>query len=565
MFEYQISPNAVPRTANPAEPSIVTLMITVTNKTGYDVEVRRLAFVITAGDAPVDLVSKADLSKIRPQTGAGTKWDFNTSGDGRFLAYPDYPVTGLLAGESVAFILSNVIVNSAIGHAKITVTETTNVPAETGIEVAKGDPGLAITEFLASPIQILPDGDSVLTWKTTGASRCTLTSQHGGTIEVDRNGSQPERPVETTQYTLSAEGGGRTIQQSITVTVATVRIGHFEVIPTQVVKGDQATFHWLVTGVESATLDPGGIALDPPWRGSLALPVEVSSPYTLTAKGYGRTDTRPGQVTVMPAAIGSLTAEPRIVQPGAQVKLGWTAQWASGFRVDPPGQVLERTVSELAVVPGQSTSYRLTALGLGEPARMVTVAVGPTIAAFGLTAHAGRPNEMVLAWQVECGAAELEVWTGGGPPPGKPTPVPSSADKIIPLARGQFTSVRLAATGGAGPAVATLTVAGTLAVGGTVLESLGMASPSGISTARSDVIVAWRTTQGVLAGSIRDSHSSKDLRGASGQVDLSLGSRAGLSPLWTGDVYLAPVSAAASGSVDDGGPADDIGLHWELS
>lgn len=559
MFEYQISPKDVPRTVNPDEPSIVTLMITVTNKTGYDVEVRRLAFTVEAGAGPASLTEAVDLNKIRPQAGTGTRWDFHTSGDGRFLAYPDYPVTGLLAGESIAFILSNVIINRALGHTEIKVTETTSAPAETAIRVAKTDPGLAITEFLARPVQVVPNGESVLTWTTTGASRCTLTSEHGGTIEVDRNGSQPEHPAVTTRYTLSAEGDGRTIQQDIWVTVAGVRIADFDATPAEVVKGDPVTFRWLVTGVESAKLDPGGIALDPPYKGSHALPVEVSASYTLIARGYGRTDTRSLPITVMPAAISSFTASPRIVPPGTQVVLSWAAQWASGFRVDPPGQSLERTVSQLAVVPGQSTTYRLTALGYSEPDRTVTVAVGATIAVFGLTADASRPNEMVLVWQVECGSAELEVWTGSGPPPGKPSPVPAAADKVIALTRGQLTNIRLAGVGSGGPAVAALTVSGTLAAGGTVLESLAMTSPSGISTARSDVSVSWRSAQGTLTGSIRDAHSSKDLRGATGQVDLGLGTRAGLSPLWNGDIYLRPASG------ESGDSADDIGLHWEVS
>jgi hypothetical protein len=576
MFDYQISPNKVPRTLDPAEPSNVTLMITVTNKTGYDIEVRRLEFIIEPGDGPTNLTNAANLSRIRPEAGAGTKWDFFTSGDGRFLAYPDWPSTGLLAGESIAFILSDVIVNSAIGHAVIKVTETTTSPAETEIKVVKEDPGLAITEFLARPVQVVPNGESVLAWATTGASRCTLTSEHGGTVEVDRQGSRPECPVVTTRYTLSAEGGGRTIQQDVTVTVASVRIVSFSAAPTQLVKGDQATFRWLVTGVKSCSLDPGGIALTPPDEGSYALPVDVSGPYTLTAYGYERTDTRSVQVFVMPAAISCFTATPRIVPPGAPVMLSWTAQWASGFEVEPPGQSLARTINELTVVPGQSATYRLTALGQSPPTRSVTVAVGAVIAAFGLTAHVGKPEEMVLVWQVECGSAELEVWTGDGPPPGKPAPVPPAADKVVPLTRGQLTNVRLTARGGGVTAVAMLHVAGTVTAGGTVLESLAMTSPSGITTARSDVSVSWRAAQGVLNGWIRDEHSSKDLRGPAGQADLGLGSRAGLRPLWSGDLYLRPAAAGIEAAAHDAAEplaawaarvlaAEDVGLRWEVS
>jgi hypothetical protein len=598
VFDYQISPNKVPRTVDPAEPSRVILMITVTNKTGYDVEVRRLEFTIEGGDGPANLTEAVNLGQIRAQAGAGTRWDFFPSGTGRFSAFPDWPVTGLLAGESISFILSDVIVNRATGHAVIKITETTTTPVDTQIEVVKEDPGLAITEFLARPVQVIPNGETVLAWTTTGAGRCTLTTEHGGTVEVGLQGSRPEHPVETTRYTLSAEGRGQTIQQQITVTVATVRIVSFSAEPTQLVKGDQVTFRWLVTGATSCSLDPGGIALSPPEEGSHALPVEVSGPYTLTARGYNRTDTRSVQVFVMSATISSFTAAPRIVPPEAPVTLSWAAQWASGFEVKPPGQSLDRTESQLTVFPGQSTTYRLTALGQNPPARAVTVAVGAVIAAFGLTAHAGKPEEMVLVWQVECGSAELEVWTGDGPPPGKPAPVPPAADKVVPLTRGQLTNVRLTATGGGVTAVAMLHVAGTVVAGGAVLESLAMASPSGISTERSDVRVSWRASQGRLTGLIRDEHSSADLSGLTGQADLGLGFQVARRPLWSGDIYLRPPAAGQAGTrradhgtadhgtadhgTADHGTADhgaeslgawatrvlaagDVGLRWEVN
>lgn len=579
MFSYTITPDAVPRTVNPDEPSKVTLMITVTNKTGHDVEVRRLVFTIDAGDGPRNLTDAANLGRIRPQAGAGTRWDFHTSGDGRFLAYPDSPFAGLPAGDSISFILSEVIVNSAIGHAEIKVTESTDSPAETTIQVAKQEPGLAITEFLASPVQLTPGQKTVLTWVTTGASRRTLTIEHDGTFPVDAEGSREEEPVETTRYTLSAEGNGRTIQQQVTVTVATVHIVDFSARPKQLVKGDPTTFRWVVTGPESCSLDPGGIELEPPEVGSYSMPIDVSDRYTLTAQGYGRTDTRSVPVTVMPTAISSFTAEPRIVPPGTDVTLRWKAEWMSGFRVDPPGELLGREFTKTTDRPGQTTTYRLTALGLNPQVREVTVAVGAVIARLGLTANAAKPDEMVLAWKVECGSAVLEVWTGLGSAPGDPSPVPADGDQVIPLTRGQVTNVRLAALGSGGPAVATLKVAGTLAVGSTVLESLAMASPSGITSERSVIDVSWKSAQGVLTGLIEDKHSSKHLRDPVGETDLRLGSRVARWPLWTGDIYLRPVSAdlAGTGAAADHRAeplaawaarmlaADHVGLRWDIS
>jgi len=584
MFDYTITPNAVPRSVSAADPSKVKLMITITNKTGHDVDTRRLAFVIQAGDGPANLVDHASLSRIRAEAGTGTQWDFHTNGDGRFLAYPGSPFPGLLAGESIAFVLSEVTVNDALGHAVIKVTETTDSQAETEILVAKQDPGLAITEFMALPVQVNPDKESTLTWKATGGSDYRLTTERSSD-EVDAEGSKRVNPVETTVYTLSATGGGRTISQQVTVTVSTVRILDFSAAPDRVVKGDETTFRWQVSGADSCTLEPGGIVLSPPDRGSKPLPVEVTSSYILVARGYGRTQTRSWLVTVMQAAVTSFTATPRVVSPGGEVILSWAAEWASGFRLDPPGQSLDRMVSRLVVAPGQSTTYRLTAQGLSQPFREITVAAGAVIAGFGLTARSGKPDDVVLAWRVECGVARLEVWHGDGPAPGQPKPVPAAGDQVVPLPRGQLTSARLTAEGGGVTAVATLHIGGPVAVGATVLESLNVGSPSGISTERSVVSASWQATQGSLDGWIRDEYTSRDLRGLEGQAELGLGYRIARRPLWSGDIWLIPPQAAAAAGHGTAGQAaeaarrdeplaawaarvlaaDHIGLRWEVS
>jgi hypothetical protein len=584
MFDYAITPTAVPRSVSPAEPRTVKLMITVTNKTGQDVDTRRLAFAIQAGNGPADLVDHAHLSRIRAAAGTGTQWDFHASGDGRFLAYPSSPFPGLLAGESIAFVLSEVIVNDALGRAVIKVTETTDGSAETEIYVTKQDPGLAITEFLAQPVQVSPDQESTLIWKATGGSDYRLITERSSD-EVDAEGSKGVSPAETTVYTLSATGGGRTISQQVTVTVSTVRILDFSATPSELAKGDETTFRWQVAGARSCTLDPGGIALSPPDRGSKALPIDVSGPRTLIAQGYGRTDARTRPVTVMAAAITSFTAAPQVVPPGEEVTLSWTAEWATGFRLDPPGQSLDREVTRLAIAPRQSTTYRLTALGQSQPAREITVAAGAVIARFGLTAHAGQPAEIMLAWQVACGDARLEVWHGDGPPPGKPAPVPAQGDKLIALARAQLTSAQLTAEGGGVTAMARIHIAGPAAIGATVLELLNVASPSGITTERSAVTASWQATQGALDGWIRDEYNSRDLRGLAGQAELDLSYRIARRPLWSGDLRLIPPEAAppeaapAAGQAPAAARRDEplaawsarlladghIGLRWEIT
>jgi hypothetical protein len=268
------------------------------------------------------------------------------------------------------------------------------------------------------------------------------------------------------------------------------------------------------------------------------------------------------------------------------VTLSWVAEWASGFRLDPPGQLIDRAVTRLSVAPGRTTTYQLTARGLNSPAREVTVAVGAVIASLGLTAQPGRPHEMVLAWGVECGAAALEVWAGDGPAPGRAAPVPPAGDQAIPLPEGQLTSIRLSASGGGVTAAATLHVAGPVAQGGAVLESLALASLSGITSERSRTAVSWQS-QGLLSGQIRDAHSVRELRGATGQAELGLGYRVTRQPLWTGDIYLRaghpdrprgarhegqPPAHAAGDRAEPLGAwaarvlaANEVGLRWEVS
>src|SRR6185437_17023071 len=82
VLDYTITPNAVPRTVSPAEPSMVTLMITVTNKTGAAVPVQRLTFTIQAGDSPANLTDTDHLAPITAAVGSGTPWEIFPATDG---------------------------------------------------------------------------------------------------------------------------------------------------------------------------------------------------------------------------------------------------------------------------------------------------------------------------------------------------------------------------------------------------------------------------------------------------------------------------------------------------
>jgi len=551
MLDYTISPNAVPRTVSPAEPSVVTLMITVTNKTGAEVPVQRLTFTIEAGDGPANLSDAEHLSEIRPAVGSGTPWEIFPATDGQFFAYPNPPHTGLEAGESIAFVLSQVIVNRAIGNAQIGVRESATEPDSTTLTVTKQEPGLAITELLASPVQITPGQTSALAWRTTGASKCTMTTERSSQ-PVDRSGSMQVSPQETTVYTLSAEGGGRTIHQQVIVTVATVKVLSFSATPRNLARGDETTFAWETTGAASCSLDPGCIALEPPAAGKLTLPVEVSGFYTLIASGHGRQDPRTVPVTVMPVELTRFGAAPLMVAAGGEVTLSWDARWATGFWLDPPGQALDRGTSSVTVRPTRPTTYRLIARGLEERTKEVTVSAGAAIAALGLTTNPGNPRVMMLAWEVVHGTAELTV--GGTTRSVSPA---GNQPIILPA------EVTLTATGGAVTTRATLRP-GILVMGQLMLKSLRLAGPAGIGAEGSTVMTSWQA-QGPFGGYVWDEHSSRTLTTPAGQAELRLGRHVAGRPLWQGNIGIGEPLAPLQPLPGPAPAGRDIDMSWSIS
>jgi hypothetical protein len=564
MLDYKITPNAVPRTVSPAEPSVVTLMITVTNKTGAAVPVQRLTFTIQAGDGPANLTDVDHLADIKPAAGSGTPWDFfrGGDGDGRFFAYPNPPHTGPAAGESVAFVLSQVTVNQATGHAEIGVQESEAASlGETTLTIAKEEPGVAITEFLAGPVQIIPGQTSMLAWSTVGASTCTMTTERG-TQPVDRWGSMHVSPQETTVYTLSAEGDGRTKIQQVIMTVATVKIHSFSATPRNLAQGDETTFAWETTGAASCTLDPGGIALEPPAAGKLTLPVEVSAFFTLTAAGFGREMPLTRSVTVMPVELTRFGAAPQMAPAGGEVTLSWDAKWATGFRLDPPGQALDRRTSSLTVRPARTTTYKLTARGLEEPTAEVTVSAGAAIAAIGLTTSPDDPKVMVVAWEVVHTGVSLTVQLDGLPS-SPPRQVSPSGNMILPLPH----TFVLTARGGGVTTTVTLVVPGPLVMyvpqvaGPLMLKSLQLTGPAGLSAEGSTVTTSWQA-QGLVRGQVRDEHSSRELRIPAGQAELRLGRRVADQPVWQGDIFVSmPVPVPPPH--EQAHP--EVGMRWTIT
>ncbi|MEX2299321.1 MAG: OmpA family protein [Bryobacterales bacterium] len=145
--------------------------------------------------------------------------------------------------------------------------------------VAPGMP--RILNFVASPQEVLPGEQSVLTWEVENATSVSITDL--GT--VDLAGTSTVTPEETRSYILTASNGQGEVTATVTVTVLTgVRIVNFTADKTVVKNpGDPATLTWstenairvVITGV--GDVEPNG-----------SIVVNPVSPTTYTLLAYGR-------------------------------------------------------------------------------------------------------------------------------------------------------------------------------------------------------------------------------------------------------------------------------------
>jgi len=203
LFTYLVVPTSVPYTDDPATPSTVTLLLAVANNTGKDAVCTEIDFLL-----PASLTTNP--SSVMPSAALGTAWTIVGDGNGKLTATPRVPSNPLAAGDSIAFIVSGVQVAQGAGIAGITVYEMTDQLRQGLIDIVKVPPGLAITSFVANPIQVNAGNQTVLSWTTTAATTCTL-SWPGGNSSVPVNGSFPVNPTQTTTYILTAAGTGTAV------------------------------------------------------------------------------------------------------------------------------------------------------------------------------------------------------------------------------------------------------------------------------------------------------------------------------------------------------------------
>lgn len=205
LFTYLVTPNPIPGVR--AGDAAVTLTITVANWTDTDHPCTSISFQVPASgeDALTD-----DLSALNAASVPGTTWDARFDPIGTLKMQPRNGPPVLKAGECIAFTVTGIKARESGGQrtTNIVVTEVTDAPRETTIELGRVNAGPAITSFTASAIQVNPGERVDLAWTSTGVDRCTLVDNGTGiSTVVPASGTFLVTPIRTTTYTL--RGGGQ--------------------------------------------------------------------------------------------------------------------------------------------------------------------------------------------------------------------------------------------------------------------------------------------------------------------------------------------------------------------
>ncbi len=264
-----------------------------------------------------------------------------------------------------------------------------------------------IVRFAAEPNRVMAGQAATLSWEVVGTAGVSIEPQVGlqpptGTVSV--------RPIATTTYTLRVDTANGPLMSTVTVEVegGPASVDAFTATPQTVGAGEPSVLMWSTSNAAHVIIEPG-IGMQAA-RGSLEVRPMTTTAYRLTAVGLdGSSATAQVQVVVASGnqpRILSFTATPQSVTPGLPVTLAWEVTNADSVTID--NQVgLQPVTGSVTVMPAQTTSYTLTAVGPGgNVSASVSVTVVPTgdpvVVRYVATPDTVPPGgRAVLDWEVD--------------------------------------------------------------------------------------------------------------------------------------------------------------------
>jgi hypothetical protein len=229
-----------------------------------------------------------------------------------------------------------------------------------------GDPKARIVSFTATPEMVMLGEEVVLAWEIQGARDVIIEPRVG--LQGPK-GTATDKPLVTTTYVLSIPGGPKELIAEITVQVGgnNPRVTTFTASPRTLMQGESSTLEWITTDADEVEIQPDLGSFDP--QGSLQITPELTTTYSLIAR-RGNQVSPPSEVTVVVASgnqpfIRTFEASPQTVQIGSQVTLSWEAVNTDAVTIN-PGLGQQPVSGSITVMPQETTTYTLTAVGPGD-------------------------------------------------------------------------------------------------------------------------------------------------------------------------------------------------------
>ncbi len=140
-----------------------------------------------------------------------------------------------------------------------TARNTASGTTDTAIAAIQVQVTIPTTSLSATPAEIEPGQNSVLTWSSEDADVCSITPGIGS---VECNGSMVVTPLGNTLYTFSA---GNSLSGTATIATAGVEVGAVMVVPSasltaspeEIILGESTQLEWATTDADDCSITPG--------------------------------------------------------------------------------------------------------------------------------------------------------------------------------------------------------------------------------------------------------------------------------------------------------------------
>ncbi|HKS27367.1 MAG TPA: hypothetical protein VJS44_06080 [Pyrinomonadaceae bacterium] len=376
VLSYAVSANQDPIEVSPqtGNPSLVTIMIVVSNSGGSYVNCKSIKFSFLQGTNARDLF--ADPTGI--ETSAPTGWNITQDGSS-FTATPATQQDGEIGPDGLAFVISNITVNQEPGTTEMTIIETTTSGVGSlDYPLAKFPAQFNVGPLIANPLTVQQGQSTTLSWNGSGGATYELQylDASSKTVTITRTANGQPLPS-TGSYTIQNLQASTVFYLIVTVTISgqdeplifqrwvpvsvaipPVKINSFNASATSVnMPGDEVTFTWDVSNATQVQLNGENVE-----GNSATVEVDETDNYTLQALGQGGPVTSSIKVTVNHVTINSFMANPPVVygkNNAVPVTLLWDVQSASQVLLD--GDVVTGTSATVPV--NTSSTFTLGANG----------------------------------------------------------------------------------------------------------------------------------------------------------------------------------------------------------